>query len=79
MSLCDLFLIINNTDFASYTDDNTPYTIDESTEKVIGKLEIEAKNLFKLFPDNRMKISSDKYHLLISSTSQSELKIGNEK
>ena len=45
----------------------------------IGKLEIEAKSLFKLFTDNRMKVSSDKYHLLISSTSQSELKIGNEK
>ena len=27
--LCDLFLIIKNTDFASYADDNTPYTTGE--------------------------------------------------
>ena len=26
--LCDLFLIINNIDFASYADDNTSYTTD---------------------------------------------------
>ena len=32
--LCNLFLIINNTDFASYTDNNTPYTTDESAEKL---------------------------------------------
>ena len=34
-------------DFASYADDNTPYNADESTKKVIDKLEIEAKSLFK--------------------------------
>ena len=45
--LCDLFLIINNIDFACYADDNIPYTTDESAEKVIHKLEIEAKSLFK--------------------------------
>ena len=45
--LRDLFLIIDNIDFASYADDNTPYTTDESAEKVIEKLDIEAKSLFK--------------------------------
>ena len=75
--LCDLFFIINNIDFASYADDNTPYTTNESAEKVIDKLEIEAKSLFKWFSDNQMKANPDKCHLLISSTSQSELKIGN--
>ena len=75
--LCDLFLIINNIDFASYGDDNTPYTTDESAVKVIYKLEIEAKSLFTWFSDNQMKANPDKCHLLISSTSQSKLKIGN--
>ena len=75
--LCDLFLIINNIDFASYADKNTPYTTDESAEKVIDKLEIEAKSLFKWFSNNQMKANPNKCHLLISSTSQSELKIGN--
>ena len=45
--LCDRLLIINNIDFASYADDNRPYTTDESAEKLIDKLEIEAKSLFK--------------------------------
>ena len=65
--LCDLFLITNNTNFASYADDNTPYTTDESAEKVIDKLETEAKSLFNWFSDNQMKTDPDKYHLLISS------------
>ena len=54
---CDLFLISNNFDFASYADDNTPYTTDE---KVIQKLEIEAESLFKWFSDNQMKAKPDK-------------------
>ena len=49
MFFCDLFLIINSIDFASYAYDNTPYATDESAEKVIDKLEIEAKSLFKWF------------------------------
>ena len=31
--LCDLFLIIDNIDFASYADDNTPYTTDGSAKE----------------------------------------------
>ena len=52
--LCELFLIINNVDFAAYADDNTPYTADddESAEKLIVRLEIEAKNVIKWFSDN---------------------------
>ena len=33
--LCDLFLIVNNIDFASYADDNAPNTTDKSAEKDI--------------------------------------------
>ena len=52
--LCELFLIINNVDFAAYANDNTPYTTDDdkSAEKLIVRLEIEAKNLIKWFSDN---------------------------
>ena len=73
--LYDLFLIINNNAFASYTD-NTPYTNDESAKKVVHNLYMEAKNLFKWFSNNQMKTNPDKCNLLISSTSRSELKIG---
>ena len=64
-----LFLIINNIDFASYAYDNTPYTTNESVEKVIDKLEIEAKSLFVWFSNNQIKANPHKCHLLISSTS----------
>ena len=33
--LCDLFVIMENTDIASYADDNTSYTIGNSVEEVI--------------------------------------------
>ena len=49
----------------------------KAPKKVIDKLEIVAKILFKCFSDNQMKANPDKFHLLKSSTSQSELKIGN--
>ena len=37
--LCDLFLIMENIDIASYGDGNTPYTTGNSMEEVIQKLE----------------------------------------
>ena len=61
---CSLFLDLNNVEFASYADDNTPNTTNESIGKVIDKLEIEAKSLFKWFCDNQMKANNHKYHLL---------------
>ena len=36
--LCDLFLIMENIDFASYADDNTPYTTGNLIEEVTQKL-----------------------------------------
>ena len=60
----DLFVIINNINFASYADDYTPYTTDESAKKVMHKLAVEAKSLFKWFSDNQMKANPDKCHLL---------------
>ena len=50
----------------------------KTPKKVIAKLEIEAKSLFKRLYDNRMKANLDKCYLLIASASQMELKIGNE-
>ena len=44
--LCNLFLIIENLDIASYADYNTPYTTVNSTEEVIQKLGNAAKTLF---------------------------------
>ena len=37
--LCDLFFIMNETEFASYADDNTPYTSGQKIDNVIRTLE----------------------------------------
>ena len=64
---CDLYLIINKIDFASYPDDKTPY--------IRSKKKIEAKTLLRWFSENQMKANPNKCHLLVSSKSQGELKI----
>ena len=35
--LCDLFFIMNDIEFASYTDDNTPYVVGNDVQDVILK------------------------------------------
>ena len=66
--LCDLFLIMENIDIASYADDNTPYTTGNSIEEIIQKLENAAKMLFQWFSDNQMK--ANKCHFLCNSNSE---------
>ena len=39
--MCDLFFIMNETDFASYTDDNTPYVVGSNIEEVVTKLRMK--------------------------------------
>ena len=62
--LCDLFLIMENVDIASYADDKTPYTTGNSIEEVIQILENAAQPLFQWFSDNQMKANPDKCHFL---------------
>ena len=53
--LCEFFFIINKTDFASYTDNNTPYVVGNNIEDVIIKLKNASLTLFQCFYDNEMK------------------------
>ena len=76
--LCDLFLIMENTDIASYADDNTPYTTGNSIEEVIQKLENAAKTLFQGFSDNQMKANLAKCHFLCNSNREVSLTIENQ-
>ena len=57
------------TDFASYTDDNTPFVLGDSIDDVIKSLEDDSINLFKWFLDNQMKANSDKCHHITSKQS----------
>ena len=73
--LCDLFFLMNETDFASYADDSTPYVTGDSIEHVINSLEIVSITLFKWFTDNQMKADKDKCHLLISCSENTTINV----
>ena len=64
--LCNRFLIMKETDFSSYTDDNTPYGTADTIEEVIRSLERDSTMLFKWVSDNQMKANISKCHLLVN-------------
>ena len=45
--LCDLFFIMNDVEFASYADDNTPFFMGDDLNDVTLKLQNASKTLFK--------------------------------
>ena len=57
------FLILNDTNFASYADDNNLYKICENTDAVAETLRMSAEKLFKWFKDNQIKESTDSFYL----------------
>ena len=63
--------------FASYADDNTPYTVNENAEEVIRTLEQISKPLLQWFKDNKMKLNSDECHLILSGKENREINVGN--
>ena len=64
--LADLFLILNDVDIVSYTDDNTPYVIGYDMNGVIPSLEKASTALFEWFENNLLKSDAGKCHLLVS-------------
>ena len=71
-------LIIEDTDFASYADDNTLYVIADNIDGVIKSLEKASENLFKFYlNDNLMKINADNCHLLVSTNNIVKIKTRN--
>ena len=73
--ICDLFIMIDDIDIASYADDNTPYTCDASLDQVIHKLEKATTKLFKWFSNNYLKANEDKSHFLHSCPDQTSIRI----
>ena len=73
--LCDLFIIIDITYFASYADDNTLYVIKNTITEVLHKLETVSKKLFMWFAENEMMANVDKCHLLLSSVEDHTIEI----
>ena len=74
--LSDLFLVISNTDFSSYADDNTIYDSGNSIGDVISSLQESAEKLFQWFSHNQMKGNTDKCHLIVSTDEPIEIRVG---
>ena len=75
IDLIDLFFICENDDIASYADDTTSYTGARDTPTVISELQSTSEKLFNWFEKN-LKANPEKCHLLLSSKSSIETKIG---
>ena len=76
---CGPFLFLHNIPVVNYADDSTAYCTGLKISNVLIKLENASETLLHWFKDNRIKVNSDKYHLLISNAKESfHIKIGNE-
>ena len=76
--LCDLFLIMNNTDLASYADDSTPSAVGSNIEELIVKLQNASKTLFQWFSDNQMKSNPHKCNFICSTSKKVSLIVENK-
>ena len=72
IDLIDIFFIYENEDIASYADDTTPHTYARDTLTVTSELQSTSNWLEK----NHLKANPEKCHLLLSSKSSIEAKIG---
>ena len=70
--------MMKNNDFASYVDDNTPYTVGNYIEDVIQRLWATSGNIFRWFHDNKKKANTDKCHFICSSNQKANLTVENE-
>ena len=66
--------MVNETDFASYADDNTPFVSGDSLD-VLDSLEKASSKLSDWFSNNQMKADPDKCHLLTSATTSTAINI----
>ena len=73
----DIFLFVDKSKIANYADDNTPYAIESSIEKLIETLEKDTAILLKWFEINEMKSNNDKSHLLIVNNFGNKINVAN--
>ena len=71
-----LIHLIEDTDIASYANDNSPYVSADDIDGVIKYLEA-SEILFKWFNDNLIKINADKCQLLVITYNTVKIKIEN--
>ena len=73
--ICDLFLILDNTYFASYADGNNPYSINQNKYSVTKSLEELSIRLLSWFKENKLKLNLDKCHLIVSGSENAKIKL----
>ena len=74
--MCDLLIILEEIDFASYLDDNTPFVSETTPENLMGSLESCSTSLFQWFSNNQMKVNPEKFHQLINVNRPATINIG---
>ena len=73
--ICDLFFDIIEIDIANYADDTTLYALDSKLENIVKLLKENADKLFDWFPNNHLKASPDKRHLLVNKTGNTRISV----
>ena len=71
--VCDLFMFLPIDSIAKYADDNTPYSTGNGIHNVMSDLEEDSDTLSTCFIDNYLKVNPDKYRVLLSETSETQL------
>ena len=75
--ICDLFYNIDDLDFASFADDNTPYSCLSDMISVLGQLKGGIDKIFDWFKKNFLKGNADKCHLITSSKTPVGIEVSN--
>ena len=70
---------MNETDFASYTDNNTLYVVVNNIEDAIISLQNPSLTLFQWFCDNQIKANPDKCHFICSTDDKVNIIVENQK
>ena len=74
--MCDLFIILEEIDSASYADDNAPFVFEANLENVVNSLESCSASLFEWFSNNQLKANPEKCCLLMNANRPTTIKIG---
>ena len=69
---------MNNTELASYADDNTSYPVGNNIEELTVKLQNASKTLFRWFNNNQMKSKLDKCNFICSASKNVSLVVENK-
>ena len=75
--ICDIFYDIDDLDFASFADDNTPYSCLSDMISVLGQLKGDIDKIFDWFKKKFLKGNADKCHLITSSITPVGIEVSN--